>query len=117
MKDNIKIPNWLKEKYKDLIDSYVLNNIIEFDQTWGSTALGFYGCAGGDMMTDATTTVLLLTDHISCRELCAVFFGGSFAYLIEKDGAVENCIKDKNFPDTHEADIIFKKVETKRDRT
>lgn len=117
MKDNIKIPNWLKEKYKGLIDSYVLNNIIEFDQTWGSTALGFYGCAGGDMMTDATTTVLLLTDHISCRELCAVFFGGSFAYLIEKNDAVENCIKDKNFPDTHEADIIFKKVETKRDRT
>lgn len=41
MKDNIKIPNWLKEKDKDLIDGYIPGDILEFDQTWGSTALGF----------------------------------------------------------------------------
>lgn len=62
------------------------------------------------MMTDATTTVLLLTDPISCRELCAVFFGGSFAYLIENDDAVENCIRNKNFPDTHEALLLWLKL-------
>lgn len=114
MKGNIKIPNWLKEKAKDLIDSYVLNDIIEFDQTWGSTALGFYGWAGGDMMTDATTTVLLMKNRINNQELCAVFFGKCLAYLVEYDEAVKKCINAKCFPDTHEADIIFKKVETKK---
>lgn len=117
MKDNIKIPNWLKEKDKDLIDSHILIDILEFDQTWGSTALGFYGCAGGDMMTDATTTVLLMKDRMSNQESCAVFFGKCLAYFIEYDEAVKECIKSKNFPDTFEAFKRFKKVETKRDRT
>jgi hypothetical protein len=41
MKNNIKIPNWLKEKDRDLIDSYVLGDIIEFDQTGEVLHLGF----------------------------------------------------------------------------
>lgn len=68
-------------------------------------------------MTDATTTVLLMKDRINNQELCVVFFGKCLAYLVEYDKSVEKCINAKCVPDTHEADIIFKKVETKRDRT
>lgn len=117
MKDSIKFPEWLKEKDKDILNSYVLKDVLEFTQLWESTALGFYGCVGGSAMTTATTTVLLLTDPTNGQELCAVFFGKCLAYLVEYDEAVKNCIKSKCFPDTHEADIILKKVETKRDRT
>ena len=68
------------------------------------------------MMTDATTTVLLMKNRINNQELCAVFFGKCLAYLVEYDEAVKKCIKSKCFPDTHEASEKFKKVETKRDR-
>lgn len=50
-------------------------DVIDFDQTWGSTALGFGGC-GGQMMTNARTYVIMF-------ETCAyVYFGGRFAYKV-----------------------------------
>lgn len=49
--------------------------IYDFDQTWGSTALGFNG-VGGSAMTTARTYVLIPMD----REEAYVYFGGRFAY-------------------------------------
>lgn len=48
-----------------------------FNQTWGSTALGFGGI-GGAAMTDAYTTVVFGPGRAA-----AVYFAGGFAYLIE----------------------------------
>ena len=50
-------------------------DVIDFDQTWGSTALGFGGC-GGQMMTTARTYIIMF-------KTCAyVYLGGRFAYKV-----------------------------------
>lgn len=48
-----------------------------FPQIWGSTALGFGG-VGGAAMTAAYTIVL------ECEGRYTVYFGGRFAYLIDR---------------------------------
>ena len=54
-------------------------DIFMFEQTWGSTALGFGGM-GGQAITAATTFVLIPYD-----EDCAfVYFGYGFAYRVDK---------------------------------
>lgn len=53
-------------------------DIYMFEQTWGSTALGFGGM-GGSAMTTETTFVLIPYD----REIGYVFFGANFAYKID----------------------------------
>lgn len=47
-----------------------------FEQTWGSTALGFSGI-GGQAITTANTYVFV---PISCNQKCFVYFAGEFAY-------------------------------------
>lgn len=49
-----------------------------FDQTWGSTALGFGGI-GGQAMTTARTYVFL---PATCNQKCFVYFAGKFAYAV-----------------------------------
>lgn len=53
-----------------------------FSQTWGSTALGFGGI-GGQAMTDAYTVVV----YGPMGDVC-VYFGGRFAYHIERPNDV-----------------------------
>ena len=53
--------------------------IYIFEQTWGSTALGFTGI-GGQMMTSATTVVLV---PVNCDQKCFVYFAGRFAYAAD----------------------------------
>ena len=65
-----------------------------FNQTWGSTALGFGGC-GGSAMTDAYTTVVRV--HFSPKsstetnvihklpDFYGVYFDGRFAYQVYDD--------------------------------
>lgn len=50
-------------------------NLYDFDQLWGSTALGFGGC-GGSAMTWERTYVFIPRGI----EQAYVFFGGTFAY-------------------------------------
>lgn len=50
-------------------------NLYDFNQLWGSTALGFGGM-GGQMMTTARTYVFIPRNI----EQAYVFFGGTFAY-------------------------------------
>jgi len=51
-------------------------DVIQFPQTWGSTALGFGGM-GGAAMTKAYTTVII------CRANAAVFFAGRHCYSVD----------------------------------
>lgn len=50
--------------------------IYTFEQTWGSTALGF-NRVGGQAMTSARTYVFV---PIGCNQNCFVYFAGRFAY-------------------------------------
>ena len=58
------------------LDDFVLHT---FEQTWGSTALGFGG-VGGQAMTSATTYVFI---PIVINQKCFVYFAGRFAYAVD----------------------------------
>lgn len=49
-----------------------------FEQTWGSTALGFGGI-GGQAMTTVNTYVFI---PVTCHQNCFVYFDGRFAYQV-----------------------------------
>lgn len=53
-------------------------DVYIFEQTWGSTALGFPGF-GGQSITSAYTFVLV---PYSSELPCFVYFGGGFAYAV-----------------------------------
>lgn len=50
-----------------------------FEQTWGSTALGFGGI-GGQAITSARTYVFI---PMSINQKCFVYFAGRFAYAVD----------------------------------
>ena len=50
--------------------------IYDFDQTWGSPALGFGGC-GGSAMTTARTYILIAKNDL---KHAYVYFSGRYAY-------------------------------------
>ena len=51
---------------------------VAFDQTWGSTALGFYGYYGGWAVTKALTTIITYDNYFF------VFFSDDWAYVVYK---------------------------------
>jgi hypothetical protein len=53
--------------------------LYTFEQTWGSTALGFGGM-GGQAITSARTYVFV---PINCNQQCIVYFAGRFAYKVD----------------------------------
>lgn len=61
--------------YRFNIDDF---SVYIFEQTWGSTALGFDGI-GGQAMTTANTIVLV---PIRNNQDCFVYFAGRFAYSV-----------------------------------
>ncbi len=61
------------------IHNGLVKNLTAFNQSWGSTALGFEGL-GGQAFTDALTVV------IQSMENSYVYFGGKFAYSVEGFG-------------------------------
>lgn len=61
--------------YRFNIDDF---SVYVFEQTWGSTALGFDGM-GGQAMTTANTIVLIPN---YCNQDCFVYFAGRFAYSV-----------------------------------
>lgn len=62
-----------KDKPYPTIDDF---EMYTFEQTWGSTALGFGGI-GGQAITSARTYVFIPVD---CDQKCFVYFAGRFAY-------------------------------------
>ena len=69
-------------------------DIYDFDQTWGSTALGFGG-AGGSAMTTARTYVIIPMDE----EKAYVYFGGRFAYKCGINDKFREDLKKHNMSD------------------
>lgn len=65
-----------KEKPYPTFDDF---EMYTFEQTWGSTALGFGGM-GGQAITCARTYVFV---PISCNQKCFVYFAGRFAYKVD----------------------------------
>ena len=64
------------DKSNPTLDDFELHT---FEQTWGSTAVGFGG-VGGQMMTSATTYVFI---PMGVNQKCFVYFAGSFAYAVD----------------------------------
>ena len=65
--------------------------LYDFDQTWGSTALGFGGVGGSARIT-ARTYVLIPID----REEAYVYFGDTFAYKCKINDNFREDIKNHN---------------------
>ena len=67
------------DKSNPTLDDFEL---YTFEQTWGSTALGFGG-VGGQAITSATTYVVI---PISINQKCCGYFAGRFAYAVDYSG-------------------------------
>lgn len=63
------------KKHRPTLDDFELHI---FEQTWGSTALGFGGM-GGQAITNAMTYVFT---PINVDQNCFVYFAGHFAYSV-----------------------------------
>lgn len=66
--------------------------LYTFNQTWGSTALGFGGI-GGQAMTSARTYVFI---PVNCEQKCFVYFGGRFAYSADYCETFVEDIRNQN---------------------
>ena len=75
-RDLLAISQYMKQVLD--VRDYEEGDLYDFDQTWGSTALGFGGM-GGQMMTTARTYVFVPKFHNEAY----VFFGSEFAYKIK----------------------------------
>ena len=64
------------DKSRPTVNDFELHT---FEQTWGSTALGFGGI-GGQAMTSARTYVFI---PMSINQKCFVYFAGRFAYAVD----------------------------------
>jgi hypothetical protein len=73
-------PVYVTKKRKHI--DYEVGVYAMFSQTWGSTALGFGGI-GGQAITDSYTVVI---ESLQISGFC-VYFGGRFAYRIDKPNA------------------------------
>lgn len=71
----IEINQKLNEEYES-VNGFTIWNIVQFYQSWSSTALGFSEI-GGSALTSALTTVVLYLD-----EKADVWFGGRKAYTV-----------------------------------
>lgn len=76
-------------KERPTIDDFEL---YTFNQTWGSTALGFGGI-GGQVITEARTYVFV---PITCEQKCFVYFGGKFAYQADYCEALKDDIRNQS---------------------
>ena len=70
-----------------------------FEQTWGSTALGFGG-VGGQAMTSATTYVFI---PIGINQKCFVDFAGSFADAVDYSDKFMKDVLGCNVAAVHES--------------
>ena len=84
------------DKSNPTLDDFEL---YTFEQTWGSTALGFGGI-GGQMMTSATTYVFI---PMSVNQKCFVYFAGRFAYAVDYSEKFMKDVLDCNMASVYES--------------
>lgn len=73
---------------------YDLDHVEVFQQTWGSTALGFGGM-GGATMTSANVVI------VSLHGKSSVYFGRRHAYTVDS-GLVRDDVPIRQMPDTRQ---------------
>lgn len=73
--------------------------LYTFNQTWGSTALGFGGI-GGQAITSARTYVFI---PMTCNQRCFVYFAGKFAYSADYCKVLVEDIRNQNMASCHAA--------------
>ena len=76
-----KIKKYVDDLFRENRDLYLVN-MISFIQSWPSTSLGFDGF-GGDSITDAMTTVIMVQNKKDGIISAVVFFAGRFAYMYQ----------------------------------
>ena len=80
--------------------------LYTFNQTWGSTALGFGGI-GGQAMTQARTYVFV---PVTCNQKCLVYFAGRFAYKADWCENFREDIRNHNMAEVNRAGRYVEKV-------
>lgn len=98
----------LRNRIKDYENSLIFTNDFDvyiFEQTWGSTALGFPGF-GGQSITSAYTFVLV---PYSPELPCFVYFGGRFAYAVPYGEEFVKDIVRQNMASVRESGKYLKK--------
>lgn len=86
-----------KRRAHENTTDYDKGDLYDFDQMWGSTALGFGGC-GGSAMTWARTYVFIPTVHpLGDKEpdRAFVYFSGEFAYECGINDIFWNDVKNR----------------------
>ena len=73
--------------------------LYTFNQTWGSTALGFGGI-GGQAITQARTYVFV---PMTCNQKCFVYFAGRFAYKADWCETLKEDIRNQNVAPVYQA--------------
>ena len=86
-KQLISIAEYLRDQFGIY---YGDGELCDFDQTWGSTALGFGGLGGSKMTTERTYVYF----PNSQEDTGYVFFGNGFAYKVSRyNHALEEDLK------------------------
>jgi hypothetical protein len=73
--------------------------LYTFNQTWGSTALGFGGI-GGQAITQARTYVFV---PMTCLQKCYVYFAGRFAYKADYCEAFKEDLRNQDMAPVYQA--------------
>lgn len=73
--------------------------LYTFNQTWGSTALGFGGI-GGQAITQARTYVFV---PMTCNQKCFVYFAGRFAYKADWCETLKEDIRNQKMASVYQA--------------
>lgn len=76
-----------------------------FEQTWGSTTLGFGGL-GGQAMTRENTYVFV---PVTCNQNCFIYFGSQFAYEAEYNSTFREDLLSGNMKPCRQAGHYRKK--------
>lgn len=92
-KELLEISEQMRVRFYNDSD-YDEGDLYDFDQTWGSTALGFPGI-GGSAMTTARTYVFIPYK----MDTAFVFFGSRFAYQCDTNDKFREDLKNRRMAD------------------
>ena len=104
-KDILSRIDYSKENkhFRVSVDDFAMNI---FEQTWGSTALGFGGI-GGSAMTTANTYVFI---PVACHQNCFVYFDGRFAYQVPYSESFMEDVKNHSMKSVNQSRLYIKEA-------
>lgn len=83
-----------------------------FEQTWGSTALGFGGI-GGQAMTTANTYVFV---PVTCHQNCFVYFDGRFAYQVPCSKSFMEDVRNHSMKSVNQSRLYIEEAYSNNDK-